>query len=83
MLNACPGWVHSAEVGGLESNNLLCHEENEDLSLDEKHLDTRNLSDSQTSAFNIYNHLCSSLRGNKVVCARLMAKISVQDLPND
>lgn len=35
MLNACPGWVHSAEIGALESNNLLCHEENEDLSLNE------------------------------------------------
>lgn len=33
MSNACPGWVR-AEVGALESNNLLCHEEN-DLSLNE------------------------------------------------
>lgn len=36
----------TAEVGGLESNNLLCHEAKEDLSIIEKHVDARNLSDS-------------------------------------
>lgn len=38
--------MHSAEVGGLESSNLLCHEANEDLALKEKHVDPRNLSNS-------------------------------------
>lgn len=46
VLNAQSGWVHSAEVGGLESNSLLYHEANEDLSLKEKHLDPRNSTDS-------------------------------------
>ena len=77
MLNAHPGCMHNTEVDELEDNNLLCHEANEDLSLEEQHVDPRILSDSLTTALDIYNHCVQAQGKEKIFSPRLMVKISV------